>query len=67
MARIRLKIAFFKDYDEFGTKEPVWQDVFSSVQAAMSHLGTPHVPVRSEISGLEVFADLPLEIFFQSS
>jgi PAS domain S-box-containing protein len=24
MARIRLKIAFFKDYDESGTKEPVW-------------------------------------------
>lgn len=65
MDRIRLKIAFFKDYDESGTKEPVWQDVSSSFQAAAERLRIAGLSVRSEVNGLEIFADPLLEkVFF---
>jgi len=64
MERIRHKSAFFKDYDESGTKEPVWQDVSVSVQAAAERLHTTRLLVKSDVSGLEIFADPLLEKVF---
>ncbi|MDO9324409.1 MAG: ATP-binding protein [Methanoregula sp.] len=65
MERIRLKSAFFKDYDESGTKEPVWQDVSTSVRVAMERLRTTRLSVSSDLRDLEIFADPLLEkVFF---
>ncbi len=64
MERIRHKSVFFKDYDESGTKEPVWQDVSLSVQAAAERLFTTRLLVKSDVSGLEIFADPLLEKVF---
>jgi PAS domain S-box-containing protein len=65
MERIRNKSAFFKDYDESGTKEPVWQDVSASVNVAQQRLRTTRLRVKSEVNGLEIFADPLLEkVFF---
>lgn len=65
MERIRIKSAFFKDYDESGTKEPVWQDVSSAVRAAEERLSTRRLVVTSESGSLEIFSDPLLEkVFF---
>jgi PAS domain S-box-containing protein len=66
MERIQMKTAFFKDYDESGTKEPVWQDVSSSVQAAVQRLLTLRLLVTSEVSEVEIFADPLLEKVFSN-
>ena len=66
MERIRLKSAFFKDYDESGTKDPVWQDVSASVTAAVQRLRSTRLSVTTEVNNLEIFADPLLEkVFFQ--
>jgi PAS domain S-box-containing protein len=65
MGRIRIKTAFFKDYDESGTKEPVWQNVAASVNAALQILHPPRLSVIAEDTGLEIYADPLLEkVFF---
>jgi PAS domain S-box-containing protein len=64
MERIRLKTAFFKDYDESGTKEPVLQDVSATVNSAQQHLRTTGVSIMSEVPGLEIYADPLLEKVF---
>jgi PAS domain S-box-containing protein len=66
MERIRLKSAFFRDYDDAGTKEPVWQDIGGMVDVAADRLKTGQLAIRVTCSGYEVYADPLLYKVFSS-
>jgi len=57
MERIRLKSAFFRDYDDAGTKEPVWQDISGMVNVAADRLKTGQLSIQVTCSGYQVYAD----------
>ena len=66
MERISRKSAFFRDYDDAGTGEPVWQNIKNVVGIAADRLGTASLPVRVACTGFEVFADPLLYKVFSS-
>lgn len=57
-------IRFAKDYQNLGVVPPTWQDVTNAFLYAISHLDTTRLHQRSEVDGLEVYADSLLETVF---
>lgn len=57
MERIREKSVFFRDYDEAGTKSPVWQEIESVVLASSARLKTTRLAITTDLDGLSVYAD----------
>ena len=57
-------IRFAKQYQDLGVVPPTWQNVHNAYLYALSHLETKHLKLRSEVEGLEVYADSLLETVF---
>ena len=54
-------IRFAKQYQDLGVVPPTWQNVHNAYLYALSHLDAMHLERRSEVEGLEVYADSLLE------
>jgi PAS domain S-box-containing protein len=58
------QISFARDYEEIGTKSPVWQDVSVLVRDAGAVLPLGNIRLETRCPGLEVYADPLLEKVF---
>ena len=63
-ALIQKQIRFTQDYQYIGTRPPAWQNVKSTVDMALQHLGPHHLRIEKTLTSLEVFADHHLEKVF---
>ncbi len=61
---IQRQIAFTKEYQDLGVNAPAWHDVLCTIQKAEQALPMREVRVRTELSGVSVYADLLLEKVF---
>jgi PAS domain S-box-containing protein len=63
--RIRRQIAFTREYEDLGSKAPIWQPVPATVRAAASLLTTKTITFEIPEERLEIFADpLLAKVFF---
>jgi signal transduction histidine kinase len=63
---IHRQIAFTKDYQEIGLREPEWQNVEDIITKAWIGHKIGSVRIDSQVHGLEIFADLLLEKVFSN-
>lgn len=63
---IHRQIAFTRDYQEIGLREPEWQDVGDVITKAWIGHRIGAVRIDNQIEGLEIFADLLLEKVFSN-
>ncbi len=55
--KVNSQIAFTKDYEDLGTKEPVWFPVSDLIQGAVANLPEKPVKYVNKTGSLEIFAD----------
>ncbi|MBN1166205.1 MAG: PAS domain S-box protein [Methanospirillaceae archaeon] len=55
--KVNSQIAFTKDYEDLGTKEPVWVPVSDLIQGAVANLPEKPVKYINRTGSLEIFAD----------
>jgi PAS domain S-box-containing protein len=58
------QITFTKEYEDLGIKAPLWQDVTACIGRAVTGLPMRDIRIRTEIPGLEIFADPLVERVF---
>ncbi|HTY51739.1 MAG TPA: sensor histidine kinase [Methanomicrobiales archaeon] len=63
---IHRQIAFTRDYQEIGLRKPEWQNVEDVVTKAWIGHRIVAVRIDTQVSGLEIFADLLLEKVFSN-
>jgi signal transduction histidine kinase len=61
---IERQIAFTKEYQDLGVKDPVWQNVETGIKNALTVLPTQDIRVTAEVNDLEVYADPLFEKVF---
>lgn len=61
---IELQIAFTQEYEDLGIKEPIWQNISTSVTNAAASLPLRDINIRNISEDIEVFADPLLEKVF---
>jgi signal transduction histidine kinase len=61
---IERQIAFTKEYQDLGVKDPVWQNVETGIKNALTALPTQDIRVTAEVNDLEVYADPLFEKVF---
>lgn len=54
---IRHQIEFTKEYENFGSSAPAWQDVSSLVMAARTQLNLHGVTLADDVAGVSIYAD----------
>jgi len=61
---IRDQIVFTRDYEGLGLKSPVWQNVQDVIMRAAEGLDLGSVELKTDIAGLEIYADPLMERVF---
>jgi PAS domain S-box-containing protein len=66
MDRLQVKTMFFRDFEEAGTKGPVWMDLSIIVEKAWQSSAMSHITIFSDLKGISVYADPMIEkVFFR--